>query len=35
MTIFHRAPARLLASGAFILALFGGAVTHAASVNSR
>jgi len=33
MTIFHRAPASLLASGAFILALFSGAIAHAASVN--
>ena len=33
MTIFHRAPACLLASGAFILALFGGAVSHAGAVN--
>jgi len=33
MTIFHRAPASLLASGAFILALFSGAVSHAGAVN--
>ena len=36
MTIFHRAPAGLVASGVFILGLFraGSAVTHAAPVNS-
>ena len=37
MTIFHRAPAGLVASGVFILALFGagGAVTRAAPVNNQ
>jgi Ricin-type beta-trefoil lectin domain-like len=34
MSIFHRAPAGLAASGAFVLALFCGAVTHAAAVNN-
>jgi cytolethal distending toxin subunit A len=37
MTIFHRAPAGLVASGVFILALFGAGsnVTHAAPVNNQ
>ncbi len=37
MTIFHRAPAGLVASGVFILGLFcaaGSSVTHATPVNS-
>ena len=36
MTIFHRAPAGLVASGVFILGLFcaSGVATHAAPVNN-